>query len=395
MILYTVQNGDTLYGIGKRYGIEPAILARDNGIAEPANLTVGQTLVLLQPRTVYTVAAGDTLYGVAQRFGVSVGDLWRNNLFLGGKTQLTAGQILNVVPEPTATQREFSVNAYVYDSVNRDLLQKMLPYLTYLTIFSYTVEEDGELLAPDDEALVEIARQYGVAPIMLVASLNERGVFSTELAETILGNRAVQDTLIAEIVNMLSRKRYAGVEVDFEYVPAELDEEYVAFVRRLQERLSPLGYEVIVSLSPKTSSDQKGLLYEGHDYRGMGEAADGIFLMTYEWGYAYGPPMAVSPLDKVTGVVDYAVSQIPPSKILLGVPNYGYDWTLPYVRGGRAQSLGNAEAVRLAGEKKAEIRYDETSEAPFFRYFDRVGGSPVEHVVWFELLRMEIFQMQY
>ncbi len=384
MIIYTVKSGDTLYGIGKRYGLSPQLIARDNAIPLQGGLTVGQVLVLLQPRTVYTVVEGDTLYSVAQKFGVSVGELWRNNPFLDGKTILQAGQILTIVPEETATDREFSTNAYVYETVNRDLLRKMLPYLTYLTIFSYNVEEDGELIAPDDEELIELARQYGTAPIMLVASLNERGVFSPESAERILTDGEVQSTLIEEIATTLSRKRYAGVEIDFEYVPGELAEEYVAFIRRLRERLSPAGYLTLVSLAPKTSSDQQGLLYEGHDYRGMGEAADKIFLMTYEWGYAFGPPMAVSPLNKVTQVIDYGVSQISPEKILMGVPNYGYDWTLPFERGSRARSLGNAEAVRLAGEKRASIEYDEEAEAPYFRYFDRTPEGVKEHIVWFE-----------
>ena len=384
MIIYTVRNGDTLFGIARQYGVEPQILARDNMLEAPEALTVGQTLVILQPRTVYTVREGDTLYGVAQRFGVSIGELWRNNPFLGGRTALQTGQVLTIVPEEKESDRVFSTNAYVYDTVNRELLRKMLPYLTYMTVFSYNVEEDGELIAPDDEELVELARQYGTAPIMLVASLNERGVFSGELARTILTDEAVQSTMIEEIATALSQKRYAGVEIDFEYVPGELAEEYVAFIRRLQTRLSPAGYLTFVSLAPKTSSGQPGLLYEGHDYRGMGEAADKTFLMTYEWGYAYGPPMAVSPLDKVEEVIEYGVSQIPPEKILMGVPNYGYDWSLPFVRGSRARSLGNVEALRLAAEKGAAIEYDSIAQAPNFRYFDRENGETTEHIVWFE-----------
>ena len=42
------------------------------------------------------------------------------------------------------------------------------------------------------------------------------------------------------------------------------------------------------------------------------------------------------------------------------------------------------EAVALAKEKRAQIEYDEASAAPYFRYFERENGTPVEHVVWFE-----------
>ena len=384
MIIYTVQNGDSLYSIARRYGSTAERLARDNELAGSA-LTVGETLVILQPRTVYTVKEGESLYGIAQQFGVTIGELWRNNPFLEGSTELRAGEVLTIVPEPPIYDREISVNAYVYPNVDRTVLRKTLPYLTYLILFSYRVESDGTLEGIDDEELIELARQYGVAPIMLVSSLSERGTFSPTLAAEILSDEATRAMLIEEIATTLTRKRYAGVEVDFEYVPAEVADDYVQFVEDLRERLSAGGYETLVSMSPKTSDDQAGLLYEGHDYRGMGKAADKVFLMTYEWGYTYGPPMAVSPAHKVTEVIDYAVGEIPSEKLVMGVPNYGYNWTLPFVSGeSRARSLGNVEAVALAKEKKARIEFDEESAAPYFRYFERENGVPTEHVVWFE-----------
>jgi spore germination protein len=107
--------------------------------------------------------------------------------------------------------------------------------------------------------------------------------------------------------------------------------------------------------------------------------------MTYEWGYTYGPPLAVSPINQVRRVLDYGVSVIPSERIFLGVPNYGYDWTLPYVAGeSRARSIGNVEAVDIARVQRAAISFDETAKSPTFRYFVRNEGESVEHEVWFE-----------
>ena len=122
-------------------------------------------------------------------------------------------------------------------------------------------------------------------------------------------------------------------------------------------------------------------MYQGHDYHGLGEAADGVLLMTYEWGYAFGPPMAVAPLDQVRRVVEYALTEIPADKIWLGIPNYGYDWLLSAPQGSRARSLSNPEAVALAARHYAAIRFDPRAQAPWFRYVD---GQGQEHEVWFE-----------
>ena len=105
-------------------------------------------------------------------------------------------------------------------------------------------------------------------------------------------------------------------------------------------------------------------------------------LHSYEWGYTAGPPMAVAPLPNVRAVLDYAVTEIPPDKILLGVPNYGYDWPLPFVQGvTRAQSISNQRAIELAIQYDIAIQYDETSQSPYFYYTDTAGTV---HEVWFE-----------
>jgi len=112
--------------------------------------------------------------------------------------------------------------------------------------------------------------------------------------------------------------------------------------------------------------------------------------MTYEWGYTYGPPLPVAPINEVRRVIDYALTEIPGEKIFLGIPNYGYDWALPYVKGeSKAQSLSNSAAVKRAGERQAAIEYDQTAQSPFYTYYDRpeTYSDAVEHIVWFQNAR--------
>ena len=172
------------------------------------------------------------------------------------------------------------------------------------------------------------------------------------------------------------------MDVDFEFIDPQQAEAYAGFAGTLRETLNRYGLELIIALAPKVSADQPGVLYEGHNYRLLGENSDAVLLMTYEWGYTYGPPMAVAPIRSVRQVLDYAVTEIPPEKILMGFPNYAYNWTLPFQAGeSRAESISNPGAVELAIAEGAEIQFDETAQTPWF-YYTADDGSV--HEVWFE-----------
>lgn len=94
--------------------------------------------------------------------------------------------------------------------------------------------------------------------------------------------------------------------------------------------------------------------------------------------------MAVAPLNKVREVVEYALTEIPREKILMGIPNYAYDWPLPYERGiTKARLIGNVEAVQIAAENGVPIEVDEAAQSPHFTYV-RDG---ITHEVWFEDVR--------
>ena len=381
MHLHIVTTGQTLYSVARQYGIHPGLIARQNGLREPYRLAVGQCLLILQPRAVYTVRAGDTLYAIAQRFGTDVKTLWRNNPNLSGGTTLYPGQTLVLNQESMRTQSA-AVLGYAYPSAQETALRGILPYASALCPFTYGITEDGGLIAPADGHLTALALEYGVQPLLHLSTLAEGGGFSALHAQAVLESDALRARLIAETVAQMRRGGYGGVDVDFEFLGAELADAFAGFLGELRAAVHAAGGIVVCALAPKTSAEQRGVLYEGHDYRRIGENADAVLLMTYEWGYTYGLPMAVAPIGAVRRVVEYALTQIPASKILLGFPNYAYDWTLPYAAGeSRARSLGNEAAAALAVQVGAEICFDEAAQTPYFSYTDRTGAA---HEVWFE-----------
>lgn len=379
MIIHVVEPNESIYSIAKRYGIPALRILRDNGLMNPNRLVVGQTVVIMTDSLPHTVNTGESLYSIARNYGLSVADLQKANPQIDPQ-RLIPGTVINI-PLPSPRLGTIYVNGYAFPTINRGVLQQTLPYLTYLSIFSYEVRPDGSLSTIDDAPLIAAARAQRVAPMMVITNIEEGASFSSELAHTILTNEQVQSTLINNVINTLKSKNYAGLDIDFEYIFPQDKERYNAFLRRVSQRLKPLGYTLTTALAPKTSADQKGLLYEAHDYAVHGQVADHVILMTYEWGYTYGPAQAVAPINEVRKVLDYAVTEIPSEKILMGMPNYGYDWTLPFVEGSAAKTITNTEAVNLAARVGAQIKYDTTAQAPFFNYYD---DAKKEHIVWFD-----------
>ena len=338
-------------------------------------------LVIQFPRQVHTVQVGETVYSIAGRYGLTLRQLYRNNPILGGEPVIYPGQTL-VISYEGEREGTLSVNGYAYPFISKELLQATIPYLTFLTPFTYGFGEDGHLVPLGDQVLVAMALEGGAAPMMHLSTLNDEGHFSGQLAADIFNNMAAQDRLIENIIQTMTQKGYVGLDVDFEYIPEDAKRQYPVFLDKLTRALNPLGFSVLVALAPKTYAEQPGTLYESHDYRAIGAAVNEVLLMTYEWGYAYGPPMAVSPIANMRAVIEYALTEIPTEKIWLGLPNYGYDWPLPYVQGQtRATSLSSQQAIALAIEHNTAIQYDTQSQSPFFFYENEAGE---QHVVWFE-----------
>lgn len=330
---------------------------------------------------IYVVEQGDTLSSISSEYGVTIEELIQMN-GLTWEGELAIGQSLVIPTGGSDPIRTIDIYGYAYPFIDEGVLERTLPDLTYISLFTYGFTYEADLIPIEDEELIRQAWAQNTAPLMVIATLTEEGIFSNDLADVMLNDQELQSKLIEEIVLTVQEKGYAGVDVDFEFIYPKDRVAYVEFIKNLTDALNSLGLEVFVALAPKTYSEQPGLLYEAHDYAALGAVSDAVLLMTYEWGYTYGPPMAVAPLNNVREVLDYGVTQIPPNKIFMGIPNYGYDWTLPYVRNeSRARNISNTEAVEIAVRVGAEIMFDEEAQSPFFEYTDEMGN---DHIVWFE-----------
>lgn len=382
MEIYVVKEGDTLQGIAAQFGVSAVRLAYDNEIIG-GQLVVGQALIVLRPEIVYTIQDGDTLQNIADAFQTTVLQLVRNNSYLLNEDFLLPGRQI-VISYEEMEQRNIDIFGYAYAFISESVLEESCLYIQELLPFSYGYNEDGSLIPMNDDRLLATAARFGNRKRMVITPLDRYERFNNQLVVRLLTDTLMRDVLLDNILQTMQAKGYEALDIDFEFIPGEYRASYVAFIEETRRRLNAAGYQVSVALPPKVSDDQPGLLYEGIDYQAIGNAADSVFLMTYEWGYKYGPPMAIAPIPSVRRVLDYAVSVIPREKIDMGIPNYAYDWPLPYESGvTEAETIGNLEAVRRALRYNAEILFDEEALAPYFYY----ARDEIAHVVWFEDVR--------
>lgn len=239
---------------------------------------------------IYIVVSGDTVDSIAGRYGITPDRLIFVNQLVY-PYRLAVGQALLILPEEQEgngeNKREISVNGYAYPFIRSWTLRQTLPYLTDLSVFSYGFTFEGELIYPQlsDVWMISMSGEFGTRPILTLTPFGPDGNFNNQLIHSVVTNPEYSARLIDDLLRVMREKGYMGVDIDFEYILAEDRDYFTDFVRNMTETMNDNGYTVSVALAPKTSAAQPGLLYEGKDYKALGEAANSVLLMTYEWGY--------------------------------------------------------------------------------------------------------------
>jgi spore germination protein len=373
---HTVRPGETLWRIAQIYGITVQAILQYNQLTNPASIKPGDLLYIPAPR--HRVLPGETLWQIAQRYGVSLQTLMKINN-IRNPSLVYPGTVLML---PVKYRPVIYVNGYIYVLGEQavPIIREVGEHLTYLSPFAYRIREDGDLEPIDDSPAVRTGYTMKVVPLMSITNFTSTEL-GENLAHAVLSNLQIVERLLTNVIRIMNQKGYRGLIIDFENVLPADRENYNRFLQLAVDRLHPNGFIVASALAPKTSAGQSGVLYEAHDYAAHGRILDFVVLMTYEWGYRKGPPRAISPIDQIKLVLDYAVTVIPRNKIYFGFQIYARDWLLPHVQGQVARTFGNKEATDIAIRHGAVIQYDSVAASPFFRYKDEQGRM---HEVWFE-----------
>jgi len=378
VIIHVIQEGETIDSIADSYGISAERLMLENELKASDKLALGEALVIVYPGQTHTVQEGDTLGTIAEAYGVSVLQLLRNNPHLSDREFIFPGEtiIINYIDNMTAPM---TTNGYAYPFIDRNTLKKTLPYLTYLTIFTYTVTADGKIVDIDDRELLELAKSYGVAPIMMLRAEAKNQKEEINVTHQVLMNEDRQNQFIDSLIVILKEKGYYGVNITTPYILPSDRNLYVEFMTKLSTRIHEVGFKVFDTFSLSAFEIMMGTAYKRFEYATLGQIVDGVMLITYEWGTAVGFPTGIIAVDTIKNMLEFATELIPSEKIFMGLSSIGYLWQLPYEAGvSKGRSISYNYAVEIAAGVGAQILYDEVTQAAFYQYL-----SGEEYVVRF------------
>lgn len=368
MIIHIVQEGETIDLIAEKYKISVERLIQENELKKPAQLVIGEALVILYPEITHTVKEGDTLVGIAAHYGVPVLQLLRNNPYLSDREFIYPGESI-VISYENDKITNLSTNGYAYPFVDMGVLKKTLPFLTYLTIYSYTVSAEGEIYNIDDDELILIAKEYGVAPIMMLTAATRDMTEEIFVTHNVLQSKEKQKLFIEKVLTILKTKGYYGVNISTPYInPQDLDP-YVDFIVAFSDGIRSQGFKVFITININVFELLTDTLYIGLDYERLSNAVDYVMHMPYELGNVLGIPTGLIAFHSMKDYLDYMSKQMSPEKTLFGMPILGYVWERPFIPCvTRGLVITNSSAIELARNAGATILYDETTKASHFQY---------------------------
>ncbi|GGJ77225.1 hypothetical protein GCM10008939_21630 [Deinococcus aquiradiocola] len=173
--------------------------------------------------------------------------------------------------------------------------------------------------------------------------------------------RALEDHLLRYVRQVGG----AGLMIDFEQVPADVQPQYVAFLHELHARTRANGWRLNVALP---------LDDDNYPYAQLGAAVDRVHLMAYDEHDDGGAPGPVAAQGWLQDTLQARLAQLPAGEVVLDVGNYGYDWG---AHGG--STLSYQDAVTQAQSAGVSPHLDAGSLNPTYTYRAADGA----HTVWY------------
>jgi spore germination protein len=252
-------------------------------------------------------------------------------------------------------------------------LQANMGALDIVSPYYFAIEGDGTVKnyeEPDTNAMLRAAR---VKIVPMVKNDAHNADFTPQIATP-----EARDKLAATIADLVVPRNYDGINIDFEDIRPEDRPFLTDTMARIAAKIRPSGKLVTQAIVGKATDSKTG--YGGaFDYAALAPSVDLALFMAYDYHYAGGDPGPVAPIGWVRDVTTFATQTFGASKVLLGVPLYGYDWNI--TTHDTAKAVTYAQALERSKRPGATRTVDLASQSEVVRYADPNGD---QHEVWFE-----------
>lgn len=277
--------------------------------------------------------------------------------------------------QPEASLASFATNADVFAGVS---------VVAYSATGATSVERYPSLTDESVDTFRTAAAEAGVPLLATVFDDAPPGAMAAILADS--SSRTAHVLTLFDIVRVGG---FGGVDLDYETFAFEDDRStwattrpnWISFLGELKSRLETIDAELVVSVPPVYdggTTDDSG--YWVYDHAAMGLIVDRIRVMAYDYSTTGGPPGPLAPIEWVQGLVDALVELVPPDKLDLGIPVYGYDWVVGVVGACPADQVPEHDVIstarinRMVTERGWTPTWDTATAEPFIDYVDTLSG---------------------
>lgn len=186
-----------------------------------------------------------------------------------------------------------------------------------------------------------------------------------------LASKEARQKLAREIVEFAIDANQPGIVVDFEEVPDSSQKNFRQFVAELGLALHTAGKKMMVALPARD---------EVYDYAFFGQQSDAVIVMNYDQHWLTSKSGPIAAQDWFEKNLKDLLRVIPPSRVVMGIANYAYDWSeAPRSAPESAENLTVQEALLRAYESETDVDFDSDSLNPHYSYSDEQNHT---HSVW-------------
>jgi len=273
--------------------------------------------------------------------------------------------------------------ALFYMTENPDSVRSFLAHSAKIGILVptwYSVDATGLVSGAPDPEVMRVAQQQHV-PVMPIITASGKTAF-----HTLLGSPAAQKAMINSLLQQAKLNGYSGIQFDFEDILWTDRDALSALVKETADALHAAGFQLSIATVPNApgypgaSAFAKWIYADwrgAYDLKALAQSVDLICLMTYDQHTRWTAPGPVAGWQWTMDNLNYALQFVPPQKLSLGIPLYGYHWYAgnPVIKDEdkpniTAEYISQPNAMLLAQEYKGASQWD-----------------AVDHTAWFYIYR--------